>query len=112
MSMETTKARILPPERPSTGQAKSDSGGKKTVLVVGAVVGAGVGAEDTAPVGAKVGIGVGAEVGAGLGAWNVVVVVTVVLVALSSKLGPVAPSTNAPLKATSSKTERVRTMVA
>jgi len=62
----------------------------KVVVVgsgVGAKAGAGVGAAAGAKVGAGVGIGVGAaggaDVGAGLGAWNVVVVTTVVLVALS-----------------------------
>jgi len=66
----------------------------KVVVVgsgVGAKAGAGVGADIGAAAGAKVGAGVGigvgaaagAGVGAGLGAWNVVVVTTVVLVALS-----------------------------
>jgi len=98
----------------------------------GAGVGAAVGADDGARVGTGVGSGIG--VGAGLGAWNVVVVIAVVLVALSSRLGARvgigvgngigegaglgagwpggAASTTAPLKATSSKTERVRAMVA
>jgi len=119
MRNEATKTRTLPSGHLNRGQAKSDSPGKKTAeVVVG--TGTGVGAEDGAAVGAKVGIGVGdgvgaatgAELGAGLGAWNVVVVVIdVVLVALSSKLDADAPSTSAPLKTTSSKTEAVRTMV-
>lgn len=50
---------------------------------VGAAIGAAAGARVDAGVGIGVGAAAGADVGAGLGTWNLVVVSSVVLVALS-----------------------------